>query len=516
MKAMPRFPGVQAVIAAQEPIPLNAGANAHGALRWHGAAANYLDAIAMPTHTVTVTATDNASPPLTASIEVTVVGGEAADTPPPPSGSLPGGGPPISLPPGGGGGGGGPTGPTPSDVEFEWTVSRDLEALDPGHGAPSGMWSDGVTLFMAENGEGTDDGGYAYDLATGERVEAREFALHETNRAPRGFWPNRETVWVSDSGRERLFAYTLESGEREDEREFELAERNRDARGIWCDGETMWVLDGNRDALFAYDLETGELLMEYELDSANEDPQGAWSDGVGIRASDHVEKRLFAYRLPAAPQAPAADDARPVELERVRAEEFTELPGAGNNSPRGIWTDGQAMSVADESDGGVHTYNMPEAIDASLSSLSLGGVEIGEFDPGTRAYSGTPGDGVTETTVTAVAAQRSATVAIEPADADEATEGHQVALEGVEEITVTVTSADRSRERVYRVRGGEAEAESPAPCLRRAVVAGFSLVGCGAGASSTSCPARRAGTSPRSTRCTRASTSPTSSGRPGS
>ena len=442
--------------------------------------ANYVDAIAMPTHTVTVTATDSASPPLTATVEVTitVVVGEAADTPTPPSASQAGGGPPIILPPGGGGGGGGgPTGPTPSDVEFEWTVSRDLEALDAGHGTPSGMWSDGVTLFMAENGEGADDAVYAYDLATGERVEAREFALHETNRAPRGFWSNRETVWVSDSGRERLFAYTLESGEREEEREFELAERNRDARGIWSNGETMWVLDGNRDALFAYNLETGELLMEYELDSANGDPQGVWSDGVSIWVSDHVEKRLFAYRLPAAPQAPAADDVRPVELERVRAEEFTELPGAGNNSPRGIWTDGEAMYVADESDGRVYSYNMPDAIDARLASLAVEGVEIGEFDPGTDEYTGVAAEDLAETTVAAAAAQSRATVVIEPADADEVADGHQLTLEGVAEITVTVTSADGSRKRVYRVRLGEAaEAAQAASCLHGDVAVGFSLV----------------------------------------
>ena len=60
--------------------------------------------------------------------------------------------------------------------------------------------------------------------------------------------------------------------------------------------------------------------------------------------------------------------------------------------------------------------------------------------------------------------------------------GHQVALEGVESITVTVTvtSADGSRTRVYRVRFPEARwdpARDPWPhCLRGAVSEGFSLV----------------------------------------
>ena len=48
--------------------------------------------------------------------------------------------------------------------------------------------------------------------------------------------------------------------------------------------------------------------------------------------------------------------------------------------------------------------------------------------------------------------QRRTNVAIAPVDADgDEANGHQVSLKGVSEITVTVTSADGSRTRVYRV-----------------------------------------------------------------
>ena len=195
----------------------------------------------------------------------------------------------------GGGGGGGGGGPTPSEVDFEWTVDRDIEELDGGNDRATGVWSDGTTLWVADNADGAGDAVYAYDRESGERVESREFALADTNRAPRGFWSDRSVVWVSDSGRERLFAYDLATGERLEEREFELAERNSDARGIWSDEETMWVLDGRADALFAYDFESGELLAEYALDSANDDPHGIWSDGVdrvGLRPRGEAPHRL--------------------------------------------------------------------------------------------------------------------------------------------------------------------------------------------------------------------------------
>ena len=427
-----------------------------------------LNAGAGDTYTVTVTADDRQGETAMVEVTITVTAG------------------PVVIITGGGGGGGGGGGPSPSEADFEWTVQHDIAELDGGNDRATGMWSDGTTLWVADNADGAGDAVYAYDLASGERVEEREFDLAEANRAPRGIWSDRSVVWVSDSGQERLFAYDLATGERLEEREFALAERNSDARGIWSDEETMWVLDSRAGALFAYGFESGELLAEYELDSANDDPRGIWSDGVTIWVADHGAKRLIAYRLPVLPDAEtgsgeedADDDAR--ELERVSDEEFTELSKASNNSPRGIWSDGDVMYVADESDDRVYTYNMPNAIDARLASLTLSGVDIGEFDPGRTDYEAVVADDVTETTVEAEAMRRRADVAIDPPDADgDDANGHQVALEDLGEITVTVTSADDSRTRVYRVQFPETAwdpASDPWPhCLRGAVSEGFSLV----------------------------------------
>ena len=117
----------------------------------------------------------------------------------------------------------------------------DIDALDAGHDTPTGLWSDGETLWIAENGDGAADAVYAYDLETGERSEEREFELDERNRAPRGVWSDGVTIWVSDSGQERLFAYDLATGERLSDRDLVLAGRNADPRGIWSDDTTMWV-----------------------------------------------------------------------------------------------------------------------------------------------------------------------------------------------------------------------------------------------------------------------------------
>ena len=426
-----------------------------------------LNAGAGDTYTVTVTADDRQGE--TAMVEVTITVTAR----------------PVVIITGGGGGGGGGGGPTPSEVDFEWNVKRDIEELDGGNDRATDVWSDGTTLWVADNADGAGDAVYAYDLASGERVEEHEFDLAEANRAPRGIWSDRSVVWVSDSGRERLFAYRLADGERLEEREFELAAGNSDARGIWSDEETMWVLDSRANALFAYGFESGELLAEYALDSANSDPRGIWSDGVTIWVSDHGAKRLIAYRLPVLPDTEAdsgeedADgDAR--ELERVSDEEFTELSKASNNSPRGIWSDGDVMYVADESDDRVYSYNMPDAIDARLASLTLSGVDIGEFSSSNTEYEAVVSEGVTATTVEAEAMQRRTDVAIDPPDADTEVDGHQVALQDLGEITVTVTSQDGSRMKVYRVQfpetGWDPARDAWPHCLRGAVSEGFSLV----------------------------------------
>ena len=165
-----------------------------------------------------------------------------------------------------------------------------------------------------------------------------------------------------------------------------------------------------------------------------------------------------------------------IELERVRDEEFpnTILSRASNNSPRGLWSDGDVMYVVDASDGKVYTYNMPDAIDARLASLTLSGVDIGEFASDQPEYEGVVDDGVTVTTIEAAATQDDAVVVIDPPDADEAADGRQVAVGGGAEITVTVTSADGSRKKTYSVR--IEETGPSATCLRGAIDEGFSLV----------------------------------------
>ena len=79
-------------------------------------------------------------------------------------------------------------------------------------------------------------------------------------------------------------------------------------------------------------------------------------------------------------------------------------------------------------------------------------LDIGDFDGERTNYEAIVGEGVTRTTVEAVSLQRRTKVVIEPPDADgNPDNGHRVDLEGLAAITVSVTSANGSRTRVYRL-----------------------------------------------------------------
>ena len=396
-------------------------------------------------YTVFVMVDDQQSEPnSTANVEVTI---RVVDQVPPRSSGRGGGG---------GGGGGPPPIPIPSDEDFDWNVTRDIDALDRENDLPTGIWSNGRVLWVVENSATGPDRVFAYELLTGDRVAEREFELDRRNRFSHGIWSDGEIVWIADSGQDKLFAYKLETGERIEQRDLELDVRNRDPRGIWSSGSVVWVLDAVKHALFAYDFESGKLLIEYPLDKLNKSPRGIWSDGVTIWVSDDGAKRLFAYR----PSREA--------LLRIEDEEFTfrSLLKAGNGDARGIWSDGNAIWVADELDDRLYSYNIPVATIAQLASLQLSDVEFGEFSPLQTEYQAQAASGAIITTVTATPAQEGAKVTITPADADaEPANGRQVAISDDVRITVNVVSKDGSRTRNYIIRFDK-PAPPPATCLR--------------------------------------------------
>ena len=116
------------------------------------------------------------------------------------------------------------------------------------------------------------------------------------------------------------------------------------------------------------------------------------------------------------------------------------------------WSNNDMISVSLTS-----TYTPPPPVastDATLSALALSGVTLSPaFDADTETYTASVANSVATTTVTAMATDADATVAVTPStDADAVTSGHQVNLGvGPTTITATVTAEDGMTTKTYTV-----------------------------------------------------------------
>ena len=135
-----------------------------------------------------------------------------------------------------------------------------------------------------------------------------------------------------------------------------IAAGNESPSRLWSDGETIWVVDsGYRDfgdeKLYAYDLRTRERAPDQDFDTliaaGNQSPVGIWSDGETMWVGDIADlTKVFAYNL--ATQEP------------VPGEDFDtlETPNFEHDNPRGMWSDGATMWIADLFVNKVYAYDL--------------------------------------------------------------------------------------------------------------------------------------------------------------
>lgn len=170
---------------------------------------------------------------------------------------------------------------------------------------PSGLWTDGTTMLVADSGVLV-----AIDLATGKRDPAKE-ALIST---PRGIWSDGDTLWVSRFG--GIAAYNMSTWARDPTRD--ITGDDMSAGWIWSDGTTMWLATRMRqqgnvlfEVLHAYDLDSGARRSARDITllphHGTDEVAGLWSDGTTIwalyeglhggRKDPRTDARAQAYNL---------------------------------------------------------------------------------------------------------------------------------------------------------------------------------------------------------------------------
>ena len=242
-------------------------------------------------------------------------------------------------------------------------VSASDFSLATANATARGAWSDGTTVWVADSGSNKI---YAYDLASKAHDSTKDITLDTENGGAEGIWSDGVTIWVSDFQDDKIYAYDLAGKAYVPAKDFNTlaGAENESPSGIWSNGVTLWVADWDDTNLYAYNLVTKarDSNKDIDLDSANPNPRRIWSDGVTMWVAD-LNDNIYAYTL-----ATKARDA---------AKDFTNLDDAGNEEAGGFWSDGETLWVADSGDNKVYAYDARTWVDTSmLTSISTKLAEI--------------------------------------------------------------------------------------------------------------------------------------------
>ena len=255
---------------------------------------------------------------------------------------------------------------------------KDFNTLgDAGNDEPEGIWSDGTTMWVADDAFADDEKIYAYAMASGARDPGKDFNTLDDagNDEPEGIWSDGKTMWVADDPwfGEKIYAYVLATRARDADKDIDALEYagNDNPEGIWSDGKTMWVADITDGKLYAYDMTSKNRVPAKDYNTleaaGNDRPSGIWSDGITMWVADNFDARIYAYNLTSRDRDPGKD--------------INTLDDAGNEDPTGIWSDGKTMWVADDFDEKIYAYSMP-----SVSTVTPGAPDVVSLTAGRGSF----------------------------------------------------------------------------------------------------------------------------------
>ena len=156
---------------------------------------------------------------------------------------------------------------------------------------------------------------------------------------------------------------------------------NDEPHGIWSDGTTLWVSNnrtfGDSDThskLYAYNMATKARDADKDFNTleaaSNFNPRGLWSDGTTMWVADEGQNKIFAYDMATKARVPGED------FNNLYSEQ-DETAGA-----RGIWSDGDTMWVAHgNGEWRIHAYDLDDK--TRLPDETIAGL----FDIGNRSAS---------------------------------------------------------------------------------------------------------------------------------
>ena len=137
-----------------------------------------------------------------------------------------------------------------------WTRDADKDINLFGNGSQD-AWCDGATIWVTNDSFlHVQDRIEAYNLSNGNRDTSKEFTTLNAagNRMPSGIWSDGTTMWVADVDDDKIYAYKMSDKSRDSGKDITLDSGNDAANGMWSDGYVLLVVDTADTELYAYDL----------------------------------------------------------------------------------------------------------------------------------------------------------------------------------------------------------------------------------------------------------------------
>ncbi len=154
----------------------------------------------------------------------------------------------------------------------------------------SGLWSDGEQMWVGDGGSGVhvycldsaaschDAPPRSTDATTALVYAAGNIELASAIEQPTGIWSDGTTLYVAETDTNKIYRYTVD-GEAQGTA-LALATGNTEPKGLWSDGTTMWVADSLDKKLYAYTLEP--LGARHDQGSQFAGPRSRHGSGLSV------------------------------------------------------------------------------------------------------------------------------------------------------------------------------------------------------------------------------------------
>ena len=125
-----------------------------------------------------------------------------------------------------------------------------------------GVWCNGDNVWVANAATAASSKIFAYKRSDGTHDSTKDMeslymssaADDENAEDPSGLWSNGTTMFVTDSEDNKVYSYKLSDQTRDSDKEIPLDSDNENPEGLWFDGRVLWVVDNDDDKVYVYDL----------------------------------------------------------------------------------------------------------------------------------------------------------------------------------------------------------------------------------------------------------------------